>query len=137
MRVILVALIPVIICSRLQTVSSDDFYILQAGLTSVRELQQHLQLKKRVILESCRALIDLVEGRSHILPSAKKVKSNTFFFFAIFTSQNCLYQKSLICFKQSLIHYFNLTVYVVKSKFNFFLEIDLHHTSWWLVCTWK
>ncbi|XP_048807254.1 Fanconi anemia group B protein [Lagopus muta] len=45
---------------------------LQAGLTSVRELQQHLQLKKRVILESCRALIDLVEGRSHILPSAKK-----------------------------------------------------------------
>ncbi|XP_010723589.1 Fanconi anemia group B protein [Meleagris gallopavo] len=45
---------------------------LQAGLTSVRELQQHLGLKKRVILESCRALIDLVEGRSHILPSAKK-----------------------------------------------------------------
>ncbi|XP_015742169.1 Fanconi anemia group B protein isoform X1 [Coturnix japonica] len=45
---------------------------LQAGLTSVRELQQHLGLKKRVILGSCKALVDLVEGRSHILPSAKK-----------------------------------------------------------------
>ncbi|XP_065597405.1 Fanconi anemia group B protein isoform X2 [Cyrtonyx montezumae] len=45
---------------------------LQAGLTSVRELQQHLGLKMRVILESCRALIDLVDGRSHVLPSAKK-----------------------------------------------------------------
>ncbi|NXC48111.1 FANCB protein, partial [Penelope pileata] len=47
---------------------------LQAGLTSVRELQQHLRLKKKVILESCRALIDLVEERSHVLPTAKKVK---------------------------------------------------------------
>ncbi|NXE03957.1 FANCB protein, partial [Lophotis ruficrista] len=47
---------------------------LQAGRTSVRELQQHLRLKKRVILESCRALIDLVEGRTHILPTAKEVK---------------------------------------------------------------
>ncbi|XP_054669415.1 Fanconi anemia group B protein [Grus americana] len=45
---------------------------LQAGCTSVRELQQHLRLKKRVILESCRALIDLVEERTHILPTAKK-----------------------------------------------------------------
>ncbi|NXF52132.1 FANCB protein, partial [Oceanites oceanicus] len=47
---------------------------LQAGCTSVQELQQHLRLKKRVILESCRALIDLVEGRTHILPTAKEVK---------------------------------------------------------------
>ncbi|KAF1485490.1 Fanconi anemia group B protein, partial [Megadyptes antipodes antipodes] len=47
---------------------------LQAGRTSVRELQQHLGLKKRVILESCRALINLVEERTHILPSAKEVK---------------------------------------------------------------
>ncbi|NXC73069.1 FANCB protein, partial [Anhinga anhinga] len=47
---------------------------LQAGYTSVRELQQHLGLKKRVILESCRALIDLVEERTHILPTAKEVK---------------------------------------------------------------
>ncbi|NXL64109.1 FANCB protein, partial [Chordeiles acutipennis] len=47
---------------------------LQAGCTSVRELQQHLGVKKRVILESCRALIDLVEERTHILPTAKKVK---------------------------------------------------------------
>ncbi|NXE95320.1 FANCB protein, partial [Menura novaehollandiae] len=45
---------------------------LQAGWTSVRELQQHLGLKKRVILESCRALIDLVEERTHILPNAKE-----------------------------------------------------------------
>ncbi|NXF10647.1 FANCB protein, partial [Smithornis capensis] len=45
---------------------------LQAGFTSVRELQQHLELKKRVILESCRALIDLVEERPHVLPKAKE-----------------------------------------------------------------
>ncbi|XP_014815685.1 PREDICTED: Fanconi anemia group B protein [Calidris pugnax] len=45
---------------------------LQAGYTSVRELQQHLRLKRRVILESCRALIDLVEERTHILPTAKE-----------------------------------------------------------------
>ncbi|RLW07693.1 hypothetical protein DV515_00003669 [Chloebia gouldiae] len=47
---------------------------LQAGWTSVRELQQHLRLQKRVILESCRALRDLVEGRTHILPNSKEVK---------------------------------------------------------------
>ncbi|NXU64052.1 FANCB protein, partial [Horornis vulcanius] len=47
---------------------------LQAGWTSVRELQQHLRLQKRVILESCRALIDLVEDRTHILPNSKEVK---------------------------------------------------------------
>ncbi|NWT54211.1 FANCB protein, partial [Erythrocercus mccallii] len=45
---------------------------LQAGWTSVRELQQHLGLQKRVILESCRALIDLVEERTHILPKSKE-----------------------------------------------------------------
>ncbi|NWZ44235.1 FANCB protein, partial [Brachypodius atriceps] len=45
---------------------------LQAGWTSVRELQQHLRLQKRVILESCRALIDLVEERTHILPNSKE-----------------------------------------------------------------
>ncbi|NXU58015.1 FANCB protein, partial [Turnix velox] len=47
---------------------------LQAGYTSVQELQQHLRLKKRVIHESCRALIDLVEERNHILPTANEVK---------------------------------------------------------------
>ncbi|NWU95322.1 FANCB protein, partial [Upupa epops] len=47
---------------------------LQAGHTSVQELRQHLRLKKRVILESCRALIDLVEERTHVLPMAKEVK---------------------------------------------------------------
>ncbi|NXJ62351.1 FANCB protein, partial [Rostratula benghalensis] len=47
---------------------------LQAGYTTVRELQQHLGLKRRVILESCRALIDLVEERKHILPTAQEVK---------------------------------------------------------------
>ncbi|XP_009078907.1 PREDICTED: Fanconi anemia group B protein [Acanthisitta chloris] len=45
---------------------------LQAGHTSVRELLQHLRLKKKVILESCRALIDLVEERTHILPNARQ-----------------------------------------------------------------
>ncbi|NWY04529.1 FANCB protein, partial [Nothoprocta ornata] len=45
---------------------------LQAGYTSIRELQHHLRLKKKVLLESCRALIDLVQERSHILPTAKK-----------------------------------------------------------------
>ncbi|NXO07687.1 FANCB protein, partial [Oriolus oriolus] len=45
---------------------------LQAGWTSVRELQQHLGLQKRVILESCRALKDLVEERTHVLPNAKE-----------------------------------------------------------------
>ncbi|XP_023774172.1 Fanconi anemia group B protein [Cyanistes caeruleus] len=45
---------------------------LQAGWTSVRELRQHLELQKRVILESCRALIDLVEERTHILPNSKE-----------------------------------------------------------------
>ncbi|NXT69318.1 FANCB protein, partial [Chaetops frenatus] len=47
---------------------------LQAGWTSVRELQQHLGLQKRVLIESCRALIDLVEERTHILPNPKEVK---------------------------------------------------------------
>ncbi|NWH96414.1 FANCB protein, partial [Aegithalos caudatus] len=45
---------------------------LQAGWTSVRELQEHLLLQKKVILESCRALIDLVEERTHILPNSKE-----------------------------------------------------------------
>lgn len=71
---ILVASISVLICSRPKHKSNDHFYLLQAGRTSVRELQQHLGLKKRVILESCRALINLVEERTHILPSAKEVK---------------------------------------------------------------
>ncbi|NWQ75984.1 FANCB protein, partial [Columbina picui] len=45
---------------------------LQAGWKCVQELQQHLRLKKRVILKSCQALIDLVEERTHILPPAEK-----------------------------------------------------------------
>ncbi|NXN18204.1 FANCB protein, partial [Indicator maculatus] len=45
---------------------------LQAGCTAVRELQQHLGLIKRVILQSCKALKDLVEGRTHVLPTAKE-----------------------------------------------------------------
>ncbi|XP_069493168.1 Fanconi anemia group B protein [Ambystoma mexicanum] len=43
---------------------------LQAGMACVQELQQHLQLKKRVLLESCAALMDLARGREHALPSA-------------------------------------------------------------------
>ncbi|OXB80362.1 UNVERIFIED_CONTAM: hypothetical protein H355_012795 [Colinus virginianus] len=64
---------------------------LQAGLTSVQELQQHLRLKKRVILESCRALIDLVDGRSHVLPSARKC-----------CPKNISSQKSALSFCRSL-----------------------------------
>ncbi|XP_039376346.1 Fanconi anemia group B protein [Mauremys reevesii] len=45
---------------------------LQAGCTSVRELQQHLRLKEKVLLESCSALIDLVQEREHILPTAEE-----------------------------------------------------------------
>ncbi|XP_032651822.1 Fanconi anemia group B protein [Chelonoidis abingdonii] len=45
---------------------------LQAGCTSVRELQQHLRLKEKVLFESCCALIDLVQEREHILPTAEE-----------------------------------------------------------------
>ncbi|XP_077199302.1 Fanconi anemia group B protein [Paroedura picta] len=45
---------------------------LQAGFTSTNELQRHLQLKKRVLMKSCDALIDLVQGREHSFPSAEK-----------------------------------------------------------------
>ncbi|XP_075770577.1 Fanconi anemia group B protein isoform X1 [Pelodiscus sinensis] len=45
---------------------------LQAGYNSVRELQQHLRLKEKVLFESCCALIDLVHGREHILPTAEE-----------------------------------------------------------------
>ncbi|KAH1185451.1 Fanconi anemia group B protein [Mauremys mutica] len=45
---------------------------LQAGCTSVRELQQHLRLKEKVLFESCSALIDLVQEREHILPTAEE-----------------------------------------------------------------
>uniref|UniRef100_A0ACB8FIT5 Uncharacterized protein n=1 Tax=Sphaerodactylus townsendi TaxID=933632 RepID=A0ACB8FIT5_9SAUR len=45
---------------------------LQAGFASVHELKQHLQLKERVLMKSCEALIDLVQGREHSFPSAEK-----------------------------------------------------------------
>nr|XP_028583481.1 Fanconi anemia group B protein isoform X3 [Podarcis muralis] len=45
---------------------------LQAGFASVRELQQHLRLKEKVLVESCGALIDLVQDQKHSLPSAEK-----------------------------------------------------------------
>ncbi|CAM2096714.1 unnamed protein product [Caretta caretta] len=45
---------------------------LQAGCSSVRELQQHLRLKEKVLFESCCALIDLVQEREHILPTAEE-----------------------------------------------------------------
>nr|XP_056717771.1 Fanconi anemia group B protein [Euleptes europaea] len=45
---------------------------LQAGFSSVHELQQHLQLKEKVLMKSCEALIDLVQGREPSFPSAKK-----------------------------------------------------------------
>nr|XP_033806387.1 Fanconi anemia group B protein isoform X2 [Geotrypetes seraphini] len=45
---------------------------LQAGISSLQELQQHLKLKERVLSESCKALLDLVQGKEHILPSAEQ-----------------------------------------------------------------
>ncbi|XP_066477930.1 Fanconi anemia group B protein [Tiliqua scincoides] len=45
---------------------------LQAGFVSVQELQQHLWLKKKVLMESCGALIDIVRGQEHRFPSAEK-----------------------------------------------------------------
>ncbi|XP_067422216.1 Fanconi anemia group B protein [Emydura macquarii macquarii] len=45
---------------------------LQTGCTSVRQLLQHLRLKEKVLFESCSALIDLVQGTEHILPTAEK-----------------------------------------------------------------
>ncbi|XP_061483145.1 Fanconi anemia group B protein isoform X2 [Rhineura floridana] len=45
---------------------------LQAVFGSVRELQQHLKLKEKVLMESCAALIDLVQDRKCSLPSAEK-----------------------------------------------------------------
>uniref|UniRef100_A0A6J0T1D4 Fanconi anemia group B protein n=1 Tax=Pogona vitticeps TaxID=103695 RepID=A0A6J0T1D4_9SAUR len=45
---------------------------LQAGFASLRELQQHLKLKEKVLMESCSALIDMAQGRTHRLPSAMK-----------------------------------------------------------------
>ncbi|XP_030057427.1 Fanconi anemia group B protein isoform X2 [Microcaecilia unicolor] len=45
---------------------------LQAGISSLQELQQHLKLKERVLSESCKALLDLVHGKEHTLPSAEE-----------------------------------------------------------------
>ncbi|KAJ7319597.1 hypothetical protein JRQ81_019108 [Phrynocephalus forsythii] len=45
---------------------------LQAGFASLRELQQHLKLKEKVLMESCSALIDMAQGQAHRLPSAMK-----------------------------------------------------------------
>ncbi|OCT93947.1 Fanconi anemia group B protein [Xenopus laevis] len=45
---------------------------LQAGLLSLEELQQHLQLKDRVLRSSCEALINMVQGNETAIPSADK-----------------------------------------------------------------
>ncbi|XP_062983598.1 Fanconi anemia group B protein [Elgaria multicarinata webbii] len=45
---------------------------LQAGFASVRELQQHLWLKEKVLMQSCGALIDIVQDRKYSLPNAVK-----------------------------------------------------------------
>ncbi|XP_008105449.2 Fanconi anemia group B protein [Anolis carolinensis] len=45
---------------------------LQAGFASVQELQRHLHLKRKVLIESCNALINIVEDQKHILPSTAK-----------------------------------------------------------------
>ncbi|XP_061083050.1 Fanconi anemia group B protein [Conger conger] len=45
---------------------------LQSGMASVQDLQRDLEEKERVILQSVRALTDLVSGREHSLPSAQQ-----------------------------------------------------------------
>ncbi|KAK9401959.1 Fanconi anemia group B protein [Crotalus adamanteus] len=45
---------------------------LQAGFASVRTIQQHLHLKEKVLIESCHALLDLVQDRKQRIPRIKK-----------------------------------------------------------------
>ncbi|XP_015674395.1 Fanconi anemia group B protein [Protobothrops mucrosquamatus] len=45
---------------------------LQAGFASVRAIQQHLHLKEKVLIESCHALLDLVQDRKQRIPRIKK-----------------------------------------------------------------
>ncbi|KAH0624701.1 hypothetical protein JD844_032427 [Phrynosoma platyrhinos] len=62
------------ISENLNTFQITDFgkvnYV--AGFVSVQELQQHLHLKGKVLIESCNALIDMAQDRKHSLPSAIK-----------------------------------------------------------------
>ncbi|KAL2768970.1 Fanconi anemia group B protein [Daubentonia madagascariensis] len=45
---------------------------LKVGLASVQELQQHLLLKEKIISKSCKALINLVQGKDDNTSSAKE-----------------------------------------------------------------
>ncbi|XP_060089978.1 Fanconi anemia group B protein [Heteronotia binoei] len=45
---------------------------LQVGFTSVHELQRHLKLKEKVLMKSCAALINLVQGQKQSFPSSEK-----------------------------------------------------------------
>nr|XP_012640240.1 Fanconi anemia group B protein isoform X2 [Microcebus murinus] len=45
---------------------------LKVGLASVRELQQHLLLKEKIVSKSCKALINLVQGKDDNTSSAKQ-----------------------------------------------------------------
>ncbi|XP_070606889.1 Fanconi anemia group B protein isoform X2 [Erythrolamprus reginae] len=45
---------------------------LQAGFASLRSIQQHLCLKKKVLMESCHALLDLVQDWKQRIPRIKK-----------------------------------------------------------------
>lgn len=47
---------------------------LQAGLVSIQEAQQHLLLKEKIILKSCKALMNLVQGKEDSISSAEEVK---------------------------------------------------------------
>ncbi|KAG8137342.1 hypothetical protein E2320_004588 [Naja naja] len=45
---------------------------LQAGFASVRAIQQHLRLKEKVLMQSCHALLDLVQGCKQRIPRINK-----------------------------------------------------------------
>ncbi|XP_053561189.1 Fanconi anemia group B protein [Bombina bombina] len=45
---------------------------LQAGLRSVQEMQQHLQVKERVLKSSCETLFDMLQGKETILHCAEE-----------------------------------------------------------------
>ncbi|XP_007668604.2 Fanconi anemia group B protein [Ornithorhynchus anatinus] len=45
---------------------------LQVGLAGIEELKQHLHLKDKVIMKSCRALVELARGKEYTLGSAEE-----------------------------------------------------------------
>ncbi|XP_032082806.1 Fanconi anemia group B protein isoform X1 [Thamnophis elegans] len=57
--------------NRLRTIKALEAR-LQAGFASVRDIQQHLCLKEKVLIESCHALLDLVHDCKQRIPRIRK-----------------------------------------------------------------